>query len=179
MFENLHSWSVSSIATVNLPHLLRSWISWNSELLRKHLLKNTSSDSELVAFRLPEVNLESTETRERKGERNLIKLLSSAYLFVVKLYGFSCIYYPTCSAKCINWVPSWRVQVLSPNSGQWLARFCLQSNAYRDSEKCPFRQWANEGTAVLNVSSDLWQLDVYTWQARQILVTESCPPVMP
>ena len=34
-------------------------------------------------------------------------------------------------------------------------------------------------TAVLNVSSDLWQLDVYTWQARQILVTESCLPVMP
>ena len=33
-------------------------------------------------------------------------------------------------------------------------------------------------TAVLNVSSDLWQLDVCTWQARQILVTESCPPVM-
>ena len=29
-------------------------------------------------------------------------------------------------------------------------------------------------TAVLNVSSDLWQLDVYTWQAREILVTESC-----
>ena len=34
-------------------------------------------------------------------------------------------------------------------------------------------------TAVLNVSSDLWQLDVYTWQARQIFVTESCLPVMP
>ena len=29
-------------------------------------------------------------------------------------------------------------------------------------------------TAVLNVSSDLWELDVYTWQAREILVTELC-----
>ena len=42
-------------------------------------------------------------------------------------------------------------------------------------------------TAVLNVSSDLWQLDVCTWQTRRvhmadktsILITESCLPVMP
>ena len=34
-------------------------------------------------------------------------------------------------------------------------------------------------TAVLNVSSDLWQLDVCAWQAGQILITESSLPVMP
>ena len=33
-------------------------------------------------------------------------------------------------------------------------------------------------TAVLNVPSDLRQLELHTWQARQILITESCPPVM-
>ena len=32
---------------------------------------------------------------------------------------------------------------------------------------------------MLSVSGGLWQLDMYTWQAGQILVTESYPLVMP
>ena len=82
--------------------------------------------------------------------------------------------------------PRWQVQVLSPNNGHWSLPRSMEPASFAHWQRGHFSEFRyafdtdwRQRTTVLNASSDLWQLGVYTWQARQILVTESCPPVIP